>query len=147
MWRCRYDCCCSNARLPDSACPQMKPWKLDKAWWSLSALIRLFATLSFSLWIGSVGSVCSNLGLPDPHPDLLDTSKDPDPAPDPSIISKNSKKNLDFYCFVTSSWLFTTVPDPCVFGPSGSASGFFRKRTDLDPHLDPYHGSTTELSS
>jgi hypothetical protein len=26
---------------------------------------------------------------------------DPDPDPDPSI-SKNSKKNLDFYCFVTS---------------------------------------------
>jgi hypothetical protein len=28
---------------------------------------------------------------------------DPDPAPDPSIIKqKNSKKNLDSYCFVTS---------------------------------------------
>jgi hypothetical protein len=25
-----------------------------------------------------------------------------DPDPDPSIISKNSKKNLDSYCFVTS---------------------------------------------
>jgi hypothetical protein len=24
---------------------------------------------------------------------------DPDPAPDPSIISKNSKKNFDSYCF------------------------------------------------
>jgi hypothetical protein len=40
--------------------------------------------------------------------------------PDPSIISKNSKKNLDFYCFMTSVRLFifeelckcTSVPDP-----------------------------------
>ncbi len=30
---------------------------------------------------------------------------DPDPDPDPSI-SKNSKKNLDSYCFVTSFGLF-----------------------------------------
>jgi hypothetical protein len=28
------------------------------------------------------------------------------PASDPSIIKQNSKKNLDFYCFVTSLWLF-----------------------------------------
>jgi hypothetical protein len=44
------------------------------------------------------------LGLPDPHPDPIVTSTDP--APDPSIIKQNSKKNLDFYCFVTSLWLF-----------------------------------------
>ncbi len=37
-------------------------------------------------------------GLPDPHPDPFVTSTDPDP----SIIKKNSKKNLDFYCLVTS---------------------------------------------
>jgi hypothetical protein len=39
--------------------------------------------------------------------DLLD----PDPLvrgmdPDPSIIMQNSKKNLDFYCFVTSFCFF-----------------------------------------
>jgi hypothetical protein len=43
------------------------------------------------------------LGLPNPHPDPLVTSADP--ALDPS--SKNSKKNPDFYCFVTSFWLFS----------------------------------------
>jgi hypothetical protein len=36
---------------------------------------------------------------------------DPDPLvrgmdQDPSIIKKNSKKNLDSYCFVTSLWGF-----------------------------------------
>jgi hypothetical protein len=36
------------------------------------------------------------LGLPDPHPDPLVTSTDPAPS-----SSKNSKNNLDFYCFVT----------------------------------------------
>ncbi len=36
------------------------------------------------------------LGLTDPDP--LVTSADPDP----SIIKKNSTKNLNFYCFVTS---------------------------------------------
>jgi hypothetical protein len=40
------------------------------------------------------------LGLPDPHLDPLFTSMDPDP--DPPSSSKNSKKNLDFCCFVTS---------------------------------------------
>ncbi len=40
----------------------------------------------------------------DPDPDPL--VRGMDPAPDPSIISKNSKKNIDFYSFVTSFWLF-----------------------------------------
>ncbi len=40
------------------------------------------------------------LGLLDPDSDPLVTGMDPDP--DPSIIKQNSKKNLDFYCFVTS---------------------------------------------
>ncbi len=43
------------------------------------------------------------LGLPDPYQDPFVTSTDT--APDPSIIihqAKISKKNLDFYCFVTS---------------------------------------------
>ncbi len=46
------------------------------------------------------------LGLPDPDP--LVRCVDPDP--DPSIVllspSKNSKKNLDSCCFVTSFGLF-----------------------------------------
>ncbi len=46
------------------------------------------------------------LGLPDADPDPFVRGMDPDPDPaldpDPSIISKYSKKNLDFYCFVTS---------------------------------------------
>jgi hypothetical protein len=42
--------------------------------------------------------------FPDPDLDL----PDPDPAPDPSIMvsSKNSKKNLDSYCVVTSFGFF-----------------------------------------
>jgi hypothetical protein len=44
------------------------------------------------------------------HPDPVPLVKDMDP--DPSIIKENSKKNLDFYCFVTSLILFTSVPDP-----------------------------------
>jgi hypothetical protein len=44
------------------------------------------------------------LGFPDPDPLIRGTD------PDPSIIllssSKNSKKNLDSYCFVTSFGLF-----------------------------------------
>jgi hypothetical protein len=39
------------------------------------------------------------LGLLDPDPLVRGT--DPDPAPDPSIISKNIKKNLNSHCFVT----------------------------------------------
>jgi hypothetical protein len=54
------------------------------------------------------------LGLPDPDPlvrDMdpdLDPDLDPatDPDPDPSIIKQKSKKNLDSYCFATSSGLF-----------------------------------------
>ncbi len=64
-----------------------------------------------------------------------------------SII--NSKKVLDFYCFVTSFWLFTSVPDPVadpyVFGPPGSASGSASQwygSEDSDPYqnvTDPQH--------
>jgi hypothetical protein len=45
------------------------------------------------------------LGLLDPDPDPLVRCMDPDPDPapdlDPSIICKNSKKNLDSNYFVT----------------------------------------------
>jgi hypothetical protein len=43
------------------------------------------------------------LGLLDPDP-LASRGMDPDP--DPSSSSKNSKENLDPYCFVSSSRLF-----------------------------------------
>ncbi len=39
-----------------------------------------------------------------PDPDLLVIGMDPDP--DPSIIIKNNKKNLDSYSYVTSFSLF-----------------------------------------
>jgi hypothetical protein len=52
------------------------------------------------------------LDLLDPDLDPLVRGMDPDPDPDPDPLvrgirillsfSKNSKKNLDFYCFVTS---------------------------------------------
>ena len=51
------------------------------------------------------------LGLLDPDPDPLVRGMNPAPDPDPSILSKNSKKNLDFYCFVTSFWLFILFSD------------------------------------
>jgi hypothetical protein len=55
--------------------------------------------------------------------------------------SKNSKKNLDFFCFVTSLWLFNSVPqDPYVFG---SASGSVSQRY---PGTDPKIWIRTKLS-
>ena len=39
---------------------------------------------------------------PDPNPDPDPLVRGMDPDPDPSIIKQNSKKTLDFYCFVTS---------------------------------------------
>jgi hypothetical protein len=43
------------------------------------------------------------LGLLDPHPDPQFICMDPAPDPDPSInLQKKMKKNLDFFCFVTS---------------------------------------------
>jgi hypothetical protein len=42
------------------------------------------------------------LGLLDPDPLVRDTDLDPDP----SIVKQNIKKNIDFYCFVTSLLLF-----------------------------------------
>jgi hypothetical protein len=40
----------------------------------------------------------------DPDPDPLVRGMDPDP--DPSFINQISKKNLDFYSFVTSFFIF-----------------------------------------
>ncbi len=70
------------------------------------------------------------------------------------------EKNPDFYCFVTSLWLFIfeelckciSVPNPhpnledlYVFGPPGSASRSVSQRygsEDPDPHPDPYQNIT-----
>jgi hypothetical protein len=41
------------------------------------------------------------LGLPDPDPLVRGMDPGTDPAPDPSIIMQNSKKNLDSFYFVT----------------------------------------------
>ncbi len=71
------------------------------------------------------------LGLPDPHLDPLVTSTDP--APDPSIISKSSEKNLDFYCFVTYLRFFLSLKNDLKVP-------VFRIRRFLglpDPHADP----------
>ncbi len=73
------------------------------------------------------------LDLPDPHPDPLVTSTDPD-----SSIIKNSLENLDFYYFLISLWLLRVMyqcseSGSYVFGPTVSASGSVLK----------CHGSTT----
>ena len=41
------------------------------------------------------------LGLLDPDPSITGMDLDPAPDSDPPIIMKNSKKNLDSYCFKT----------------------------------------------
>ncbi len=70
------------------------------------------------------------LGLPDPHPDPLVTSKDP--ASGTSISSNISMKILDFYSFVT--WLFFIFEKWCT-----------RKWTSIpDPHPDPYKNVTAK---
>jgi hypothetical protein len=51
------------------------------------------------------------LGLPDPDPLVRGMDLDPDQAlnsdPDPSITMKNSKKNLDSYCFATLFYILS----------------------------------------
>ncbi len=61
------------------------------------------------------------LGLSDPDPDPLVRGIDSDP--DPSINSKNSKKKLDTYCFVTSFGLF--IFDVNVPSKSNKQKNFF----------------------
>ncbi len=72
--------------------------------------------------------------------------------------SKNSKKNLDFYCFVTSLWLFifeewckftgipNLDPDPYVSGPSGSVSQRYWHPDPYQNVTDPQHCSKWPLS-
>ncbi len=87
-----------------------------------SLLYLLFSVFTSSLkvsrsvldriWI-QIRRIRTFLGLPDPDPSLFCTNPDPDPSlfctnPDPNRFIKkpNKKKNLDFYYFVTSFWLF-----------------------------------------
>jgi hypothetical protein len=46
------------------------------------------------------------LGFLDPDPLVRGMDPDPDQDPNPSISTKNSKENLDSYCFVTILVLF-----------------------------------------
>jgi hypothetical protein len=63
------------------------------------------------------------LRLPDPDP-LFSRGIDPDP--DPSLSSsKNSKKNLDTYCFVTAFELFIFENDVNVPSEVISRKTFF----------------------
>jgi hypothetical protein len=66
----------------------------------VNGLVGKYATFLYLFSFAPVLRIRMSLGLPDPHPDPLVISTDP--APDPCIIKQNSKKNLDFYCFVTS---------------------------------------------
>jgi hypothetical protein len=63
--------------------------------------------------------------LPDPDP--LVRSMDPDPDPSIIIISsnKNSKKNLDSYCFVTSIGLLSLKNYVNVPSKSNKQKNFF----------------------
>jgi hypothetical protein len=97
-------------------------------------------------------------GLPDPHLDPLVRDMDPDPDP---IIKQNSKKNIDFYCFVTSLWLLSlknyadgpqkVISKKYLLTPwrrslmkiTGSGSGsrsesISQRYRSADPHPDPY---------
>jgi hypothetical protein len=64
------------------------------------------------------------LGLPDPDP--LVRSMDPDP----SIIKQKSKKNLEFYCFVTSfgHFIFEKLCKCTVPSKSNKQKNFFLNR-------------------
>ncbi len=79
------------------------------------------------------------LGLLDPDPDPLIRGMDPGPGPDPSMTKKNSKENLDSYCFVTFSDFLSPKNDVNV--PSKSKK---QKHFKPDPHqnvMDPLLGT------
>ncbi len=85
------------------------------------------------------------LGLLDPDPLVIGT--DPDPS-DHLSLSKNRKKNVDFYCFATSLWPFIfekwckcnfrkwsakNLEDKKLFF-SWHLEGLWRKKQDPDPY-------------
>ncbi len=51
--------------------------------------------------------------------------RDMDPAPDLSSSSKNSKKNLDSYCFVTFSYFLSLKNDVNAHSKSNRPKIFF----------------------
>ncbi len=62
------------------------------------------------------GSVCFwvfriRTGPSGPGSGFVVICTDPDLGPDPSIIEEKSKKNLDFYCFVTFSYFLSMKTD------------------------------------
>ncbi len=79
-------------------------WRQADSHRQVSGFLPLFWSARFYI----VGSIVGHpdqhvLDLPDPDPpDPLVTSTGPAPGP---LCSKNSKKNLDLYCFVTFLWL------------------------------------------
>jgi hypothetical protein len=62
---------------------------------------------------GSTGSTF--FCLLDQDPDPLVRGMDPDPDPDPSIIMANSKKNLEYYYFVTLFDFLSLKKCKCTF--------------------------------
>jgi hypothetical protein len=68
---------------------------------------------------------------PDPHflghPDPLVRGMDPDPDPDPSVIKQSSKKNLDSYCVVMTSFgILSMKTDVYVPSKSNMQKTFFK---------------------
>ncbi len=63
----------------------------------------------------------------DSDPDSLVRGTDPDPDPSITVPSKNSKKNLDSYCFVTSFLLFIFENDVNVPSKSNKQKSFLKK--------------------
>ncbi len=70
----------------------------------LTKLIKKLAVSRTRIWI-RIRRIRLFLGLLAPDPDPLVRDTDPDPS-----SSKNSKKSLDSYCFVTSFLLFIASP-------------------------------------
>ncbi len=65
------------------------------------------------------------LGFPDLDPLVRGMDPDPTSAPDlQSVPSKNSKKNLDSYCFVTSCGLLSLKNDINVPSKSNKQKNF-----------------------
>jgi hypothetical protein len=116
--------------------------------WTESAELRFGLCISLSMIIISLWKpvlrirIRMFLGLPDPHPV-------------PSS-SKNSKKNLDFYCSLTSLWLFTfeewcTVYVPvfriCMFGPPGFVIVRAEVQIRVSGSIPNCHGSATLMKT
>jgi hypothetical protein len=94
---------------------------------------------SMSTSVGDPDTDPHVFGLPDPHPDPLVTSMDP--APDPSIIKKNSQKNLDFYCYESASG---SVESVCFWASRIRQSEVLIRGSGSAPKC---HGTPTLLST